>query len=136
MEVFNEFTIMMTCHFLQCFCDNSLPLEFKGYMAFVLIFIAVFNMLVNIVLVVVGGIGSLLLELKAVYDEAVLYYIKRVKLNNQRIITESAKGKFPEIEHNLDELEALDEARGWRVRRKWLRANKVDVSTFPDEQKY
>ena len=47
---------MLSCHLLQCFTDDSLEMEFRDIMAFVMMGVASLNILFNLILVIVFGI--------------------------------------------------------------------------------
>jgi len=41
-----------------------------------------------------------------------------------------------DVPRNINEMEALKHCGDWRDDRRWLRANKVDVSEYPEEKKF
>ena len=51
-EIFNEMIIMLCCHLVNIFLNIAIPLEARDQMGWVLMGLAIFNILVNLSIIV------------------------------------------------------------------------------------
>jgi len=128
-EIFNEFTIMISAHITNIFLNVAIPKEVRDLMGWVLMGFAAFNVLVNLAIIV---------HRTMVYD---IYYplVKQFELSKarKRFLLNQANRKYliDKMPGLLEEFESLEELhkgilvmKKFNAERKWLEANKLDFS--------
>jgi len=136
-EIFNEFTIMISAHITSVFLNVAIPQEARDLMGWVLMGLSAVNIVVNLIIIVYGT---------AVYD---MYYplVDRFELSKARkqFVLNQANKKYliKKLPGMLEEFESEEEfhkgiltVKKFHLHRQWLEANGLDFSEFEEEKEY
>jgi len=135
-EIFNEGTVYIINVMFTFYLNPEVAAFVGEYVGLLIIFSSMFNMIVNLSIVIHGAISDSIDDYRAWKIERKSGAHTKNKLHNFKVITKHLPGRFKEVESTLQELDAVDYCSKWIVERKWLKANNVDFSDYPEEIKF
>jgi len=102
-------------------------------MGWVLMFLALFNILVNLSLIGKSSISDCIDRIKKKRRDKKTKADLDKKIASIKYLKDNMKSKFRSFEKELDCHEAIQFSRTWFETRWWLVANKIDITEFPEE---
>ena len=124
---------MLSAHVFNIFLRGEGTDGFINNMGWVYIGISVFNILINLAIVLIDSIyetGSEYLEKRQ--QEKKLKFIQERRENRQKIVDE-APGQMKVFEFELTIFEVLVKVKEWMPHRKWLKSNGIEFDDYPEE---
>jgi hypothetical protein len=116
--------------------DASLHPFTKEFAGWAILIIAGSNIAVNLALVGNSSVSDFRKSWLTSRELRARAKLRGRRLENFKTMTEDQPGRLPKLEHQLNEIKAVDYCKRWAVKRKWLRANKIDISDYEEEIKF
>ena len=136
METYNELTIYVCCVNMTNLQNVAMSLELKNIQGWIIIGTAVLNVILNLLIMILTNCKDVRKKYKnCKFTHKAHAALKERKSNREKLITQ-----FPDKFKNINELQQLEDdilfCQYWVTHRKWLRANDVTVTAFPEEKRF
>jgi hypothetical protein len=134
-EFANELSVYICTLLILNFRNTNAPLELSDTTGWVVIVIVSFTAFANISLVMIGSVKETVVSYRKKKLYKTLQKIIQKKKANRTMLIYSYPEQTEYLKKQGEEEEAIRKVRKWNEHKRWLRANKIDFSTFPEETK-
>lgn len=135
-EVFNELSIMLCAHTYNIFLRGEGTIGFINGTGWMFMGTASFNILGNSAVVVLETIQDAASQWAHRKQEKQRLILINERRENRESIVQEAPGTMKQFEFEISIHEVLEKVKAWTPHRRWLLANKVKISEFPEEIEY
>jgi len=135
-EIFNELTIMLSCHINNCFLNIAIPLSARDKMGWVLMGLAAINIVGNMAIMAKNTTFDIGQSIKDKYYGAQAIRHFNNKMKNRKLLVKTMPKKFAAFTEEQEFFEAVDWIKKYAPQRKWMISHGVDFANFKDEETY
>lgn len=133
-ENVNELTILLFMYLLNVVLNSAVPVDFKYRIGWALIGISTFNVLVNVILLLVEQTQKTMVNL--VQTKKIKVYKAKVQKKIDSRKAECETSNHEQFKEQISIVEAIRYCRSWFPERQWLLKNNIDISDMKEEQDF
>ena len=136
-EIFNETIIMLCSHCVNIFLNIAISLEVRDLMGWVLMGLAIFNILGNLSIIVKNSLFDMYnsYQAKQRKNKALIHFLRRFE-NRKYLIDNLPKEFTEEMKLEKEAYEVVLWVQEYYPGRVWMQRMGIDFSTFEDEIRY
>lgn len=135
-ELLNEFCILLCAYVMNIFLQQAAPPWFMTIVGWVFMGVSVFNIICNVIVIVIDTIYQNGLALKNKKVQMDRLRIIRKRLENLQVINKYSFRALTYIQREIDTQEGLKFVREWWPHYQWLKSNDLPYREFPTHKEF
>ena len=135
-EIFNEFCILLFCYQVATCLNEAIPENLNDTLGLSLIATTGLNIVVNLCIVLFSTTLQLGHSIRRIYNSKKQKQRDREFEKQRDEFIATYPNHFKKLEGQKKFEQAVNFCLEWKPQRDWLRCNKIDMSTFPEEQQF